>query len=55
MSRAVVHNDTIYIAGRVADDPIPSVASQTRQILGKINHLLKEASGIVTFAKNSGF
>ncbi len=43
MSQAVVHNDTIYIAGQVADDPVPSVAGQTQQILAKIDNLLKEA------------
>ena len=43
MSQAVVHNDTIYIAGQVADDPVPSVANQTQQILAKIDNLLKEA------------
>jgi enamine deaminase RidA (YjgF/YER057c/UK114 family) len=43
MSQVVVHNDTIYIAGQVADDPVPSVAGQTQQILAKIDNLLKEA------------
>ena len=44
MSQAVVHGDTIYLAGQVADDPVPSVAEQTRQILAKIDRLLAAAS-----------
>ncbi len=43
MSQAVVHGDTIYIAGQVADDTSQTVAGQTQQILGKIDGLLKEA------------
>jgi enamine deaminase RidA (YjgF/YER057c/UK114 family) len=43
MSQAVVHGDTIYLAGQVADDPVPSVAEQTRQILAKIDRLLAAA------------
>jgi len=42
MSQVVVHGDTIYLAGQVADDPVPSVADQTRQILVKIDRLLAE-------------
>jgi enamine deaminase RidA (YjgF/YER057c/UK114 family) len=43
MSQAVVHGNTIYLAGQVADDPVPSVAEQTRQILAKIDRLLATA------------
>jgi enamine deaminase RidA (YjgF/YER057c/UK114 family) len=43
MSQAVIHNDTIYLAGQVADDPEADVADQTRQILAKIDSLLAEA------------
>jgi enamine deaminase RidA (YjgF/YER057c/UK114 family) len=43
MSQVVVHNGTVYLAGQVASDPVPSVAEQTRQILAKIDGLLKEA------------
>ena len=44
MSQAVVHGGTIYLAGQVADDPVPSVAEQTKQILAKIDRLLAAAS-----------
>lgn len=43
MSQAVVHGETVYLAGVVADDPVPSVAKQTKQILASIDKLLKTA------------
>ncbi|MEA2779049.1 MAG: hypothetical protein QOK29_593 [Rhodospirillaceae bacterium] len=43
MSKAVVHGDTVYISGQVADKPVPSVARQTRQILANIDKLLRQA------------
>jgi enamine deaminase RidA (YjgF/YER057c/UK114 family) len=43
MSQAVIHGDTVYIAGQVADDTGADVAGQTRQILTKIDALLAEA------------
>ena len=43
MSQAVVHSDTVYLAGQVADDANADVAGQTKQILAKIDGLLAEA------------
>jgi enamine deaminase RidA (YjgF/YER057c/UK114 family) len=43
MSQAVVHGDTIYIAGQVASDTSADIIGQTRQILAKIEALLTEA------------
>jgi len=43
MSQVVIHGDTVYLAGQVADDPSADVADQTRQILAKIDRLLAEA------------
>ncbi len=43
MSQAVVHGNTVYLAGQVADDTSADVAGQTRQILGKIDDLLAAA------------
>jgi enamine deaminase RidA (YjgF/YER057c/UK114 family) len=40
MSQAVVHRGVAYLAGVVADDLVPSVGEQTRQILAKIDRLL---------------
>jgi enamine deaminase RidA (YjgF/YER057c/UK114 family) len=43
MSQVVIHGDTVYLAGQVADDPSADVTDQTRQILAKIDRLLAEA------------
>ena len=43
MSQAVVHGNTVYLAGQVAANPTPSVAEQAKQILAQIDRLLKEA------------
>ncbi|MBM3645674.1 MAG: RidA family protein [Alphaproteobacteria bacterium] len=43
MSGAVVHGNTVYLAGLTADDTSQDVKGQTRQILAKIDALLKEA------------
>lgn len=43
MSKAVVHGDTVYLAGIVADDTSLDTAGQTRQILAEIDRLLAAA------------
>jgi enamine deaminase RidA (YjgF/YER057c/UK114 family) len=43
MSSAVVHGDTVYLAGLTADDAKADVKGQTKQILDKIDKFLKEA------------
>lgn len=44
MSQAVVHGNTVYLAGQVAQNaPGGSVADQTRDILAAIDRLLGEA------------
>ncbi|NNM72784.1 RidA family protein [Enterovirga aerilata] len=44
MSQAVVHGDTVYLAGQVAQRaPGASVADQTRDILAKTDELLAAA------------
>ena len=43
MSQIVIHGDTVYLAGQVADDAGADVGEQTRQVLGKIDGLLDEA------------
>ena len=43
MSRVVVHGDTVYLAGLTADATAgKSVGEQTREILDKIDALLKQ-------------
>src|SRR5471030_2770521 len=43
MSSAVVHGDTVYLAGLTADDTKADVKGQTKQILDKVDKFLKEA------------
>ncbi len=43
MSQIVVHGDTVYLAGQVADDRDADVETQTQQVLDKIERLLDEA------------
>lgn len=43
MSQAVVHGDTVYLAGQVGDDPAADARGQTEQVLRKIERLLASA------------
>ena len=44
MSQAVVHGDTVYLAGQTADQAKgKSVTDQTKEILARIERLLAEA------------
>jgi enamine deaminase RidA (YjgF/YER057c/UK114 family) len=43
MSQAVIHGDTVYLAGQVAADPTKDVPGQTREVLDAIDRLLAEA------------
>ena len=43
MSKAVVHGNTVYLAGLTADDTKADVKGQTKQILDKIDKFLKDA------------
>ena len=43
MSSAVVHGNTVYLAGLTADDAKADVKGQTKQILDKIDKFLAEA------------
>jgi enamine deaminase RidA (YjgF/YER057c/UK114 family) len=43
MSQAVVHGNTVYLAGQVADDPSADVRGQTVQVLASIDRLLAAA------------
>lgn len=39
----VIHNDTVYLAGQIADDGSTDVESQTRDVLRQIDELLAQA------------
>ena len=41
LSRAVIHNGVVYLAGTTADNRAASSKGQTQEILGKIDALLK--------------
>ena len=43
MSQAVVHGNTVYLAGLTANDTAQDVKGQTSQILGQIDALLSQA------------
>ena len=43
MSQAVVHGQTVYLAGQVAEDTALDVAGQTREVLAAIDALLAAA------------
>jgi enamine deaminase RidA (YjgF/YER057c/UK114 family) len=43
MSEAVIHGQTVYLAGQVADDPTADVVTQTQQVVASIDRLLAEA------------
>ena len=43
LSAAVVHNGVVYISGQVPDTLHADVETQTREILAKIDRLLREA------------
>ncbi len=43
MSQAVIHGDTVYLAGQVASDPKKDVTGQTLEVLAAIDQLLAEA------------
>jgi enamine deaminase RidA (YjgF/YER057c/UK114 family) len=43
MSQAVVHGNTVYLAGQVAGNANEGVAGQTRQVLAEIERLLAAA------------
>lgn len=43
MSEVAVFQDTVYLAGQVADDASADITGQTREVLGHIDRLLAEA------------
>jgi enamine deaminase RidA (YjgF/YER057c/UK114 family) len=43
MSQAVIHGNTVYISGQVADDRKGSLERQTQEIIAKIDALLEAA------------
>ena len=42
-SEAVIHGDTVYLAGQVAEDPEADIQEQTRSTLARVDAALAEA------------
>jgi enamine deaminase RidA (YjgF/YER057c/UK114 family) len=42
LSQAVIHGDTVYLAGEVPDDGSKDIGGQTEEVLAKIDRLLKK-------------
>ncbi|NDV23835.1 RidA family protein [Desulfovibrio sp. JC022] len=43
MSRIVIHNDTVYLCGQVADNSDEPIGPQTESMLAKVDALLEKA------------
>ncbi len=43
MSKIVIHNDTIYLCGQVAEDAAADIQEQTRTMLARVDKLLEQA------------
>ena len=43
MSEIVIHNNTVYLCGQVAEDSMKGIGEQTQTMLDKVDVLLKEA------------
>ena len=43
MSKIVIHNNTIYLCGQVAEDATKGIKEQTETMLAKVDTLLKQA------------
>jgi enamine deaminase RidA (YjgF/YER057c/UK114 family) len=43
LSEAAIHNDTVYLAGQIAEDTTQNIQGQMREVLGHIDRLLAEA------------
>ncbi len=44
LSEVAIHNQTIYMAGQIAEDKTQDIIGQTREVLGNIDRLLAEAN-----------
>lgn len=43
LSEVAIHNNTVYLAGQVADDTSLDIAGQTREVLAHVDRLLAES------------
>jgi enamine deaminase RidA (YjgF/YER057c/UK114 family) len=43
MSQAVIHGNSVYLSGQIANDPNIGIKEQTQQVLCRIDDLLEQA------------
>lgn len=43
LSEVAIHNNTVYLAGQIADDTSADIQGQTREVLAHVDRLLAEA------------
>lgn len=43
LSETAIHNETVYLAGQIAEDTAQGIEGQTREVLGHVDRLLAEA------------
>jgi enamine deaminase RidA (YjgF/YER057c/UK114 family) len=43
LSETAIHNETVYLAGQIAEDTTQDIVGQTTEVLGHIDRLLAEA------------
>jgi enamine deaminase RidA (YjgF/YER057c/UK114 family) len=43
LSEIAIHNETVYLAGQIAEDTTQDIVGQTREVLASVDRLLNEA------------
>jgi enamine deaminase RidA (YjgF/YER057c/UK114 family) len=43
LSEVAIHNNTVYLAGQIAEDTSADIVGQTREVLDHVDRLLNEA------------
>ncbi len=43
LSETAIHNETVYLAGQIAEDTSQDIEGQMREVLGHVDRLLNEA------------
>jgi enamine deaminase RidA (YjgF/YER057c/UK114 family) len=43
LSETAIHNETVYLAGQIAEDTAQGIDGQTREVLAHVDRLLAEA------------
>jgi enamine deaminase RidA (YjgF/YER057c/UK114 family) len=52
LSEVAIYNGTVYLAGQIAEELVPDIAAQTREVLAHIDRLLAEAGSDKTCILN---